>query len=350
MLVHGTRFVSVQQAVHAQVEERLRRMRQRLERRIAHEELLAELRTLLANDFHPTTMGMKDEFSDLERYRTVRWEEVEAALPEVVAEIQVRRINGTAKDALDYADNEEVGLKVIAIGGDKLSRGLTLEGLTTSYFLRASKMYDTLMQMGRWFGYRPGYIDLCRLYTTNDLVRWFEHIGTASEELREEFDFMAASGATPREYGLRVQSHPVLMVTSRLKMRTARNLSLSFSGELLETVTFHREPEILEKNFDAARRLLAKLGQSRTDPERQHGRRTIWQGSHLWEGVDPAEVIEFLGSYRSHREAYKVNSALLAEFIESLVRENELTDWTVALIGAGGRGKGNRRHIHEGLT
>ena len=72
-------------------------------------------------------------------------------------------------DALDYDGNAAQGLNVIAIGGDKLSRGLTLEGLTVSYFLRPSRMYDSLMQMGRWFGYRPGYVDLCLLYTTPDL-------------------------------------------------------------------------------------------------------------------------------------------------------------------------------------
>jgi Z1 domain len=144
-------------------------------------------------------------------------------------------INGTAKDALDYVEHEGAGLKVIVIGGDKLARGLTLEGLTVSYFLRASKMYDTLMQMGRWFGYRPGYLDLCRLYTTDELSDWFRHIADASEELREEFDLMASNGATPREYGLKVQSHPVLLVTSPLKMRSARNLMLSFSGQLLDS-------------------------------------------------------------------------------------------------------------------
>ena len=206
MLVHVTRFVSVQQAVYAQVEERLRHIQQRLDRRIGHEPVIAELRSLWSRDFAPTTVGMSEESPELDRYRAVRWQQVEAVMTELVADIQVRVINGTAKDALDFADHEEIALKVIAIGGDKLARGLTLEGLTTSYFLRASKMYDTLMQMGRWFGYRPGYIDLCRLYTTDDLIEWFEHIGNASEELREELDFMAASGATPREYGLKVQS------------------------------------------------------------------------------------------------------------------------------------------------
>lgn len=188
------------------------------------------------------------------------WSQIEAALPDAIADIEVRKINGTAKDALDYAERGETGLKVIAIGGDKLSRGLTLEGLCVSYFLRASKMYDTLMQMGRWFGYRPGYLDLCRLYTTSDLEEWFEHITEAAEELREEFDLMAASGATPREYGLKVQSHPVLMVTSRLKMRAARSLMLSFSGQLMETVSLYRDPAILERNLEATRAFVRSLG------------------------------------------------------------------------------------------
>src|ERR1700730_15385557 len=116
------------------------------------------------------------------------------------------------KDALDYAEHKGADLKVIAIGGDTLPRGLTLEGMAVSYFLRASRMYDTLMQMGRWFGYRPGYLDLCRLYTTAELCDWFGHITEASEELRRDFDLMAQSGSTPIEYGLRVQSHPSLLV------------------------------------------------------------------------------------------------------------------------------------------
>ena len=99
-------------------------------------------------------------------------------------------------------------------------------------------MYDTLMQMGRWFGYRHGYLDVCRLYTTPDLIEWFEHITDASEELREEFDLMVDSGGTPNDYGLKVRSHPLLMVTSRLKMRSAENIYLSFSGTIVETVSF----------------------------------------------------------------------------------------------------------------
>src|SRR5690606_12011333 len=187
------------------------------------------------------------------------WADIECSLLKVLEEIDVRMINGKADDILDYADSP-TGLKVIAIGGDNLTRGLTLEGLCVSYFLRASKMYDTLMQMGRWFGYRPGYLDLCRLYTTDDLVEWFEHIADAAEELRAEFDYMIESGLTPRDYGLKVKSQPVLMVTSPLKMRTARTLYLSFSGEVVESVAFFTDREKVELNLAAFRTLEASLG------------------------------------------------------------------------------------------
>src|SRR6202041_2320951 len=130
-----------------------------------------------------------------------------------------------------YEANSAQGLNVIAIGGDKLSRGLTLEGLSVSYFLRASKMYDSLMQMGRWFGYRPGYVDLCRLYLTPDLELWFRHVATAAEELRDRINQMAMIGATPEEYGLRIRSHDILLVTAQNKMLHAQEFKVSFQGE-----------------------------------------------------------------------------------------------------------------------
>jgi len=332
MLVHVTRFTSVQQAVTAQIEHYLRQVRQRLSRLVDHEGLVTELHELWTNDFEPTSARIRAVYPDEATGGAETWEDVLDLLPEVVSDIQVRMINGTAKDALDYADGS--GLKVIAIGGDKLARGLTLEGLTTSYFLRASKMYDTLMQMGRWFGYRPGYLDLCRLYTTSELIEWFQHISRAAEELREEFDLMAASGGTPRDYGLKVQSHSTLMVTSQLKMRSARNLMLSFSGQLLETVVFHRDPALLEANLSAGRNLLKALGPPERDPSRtRSGTQQEWKG-FVWTGVRPDAIVDFLQSYSTHPGAHRVVSPLIAEFVGLMAGAGELTDWTVALIGA----------------
>ena len=258
MLVHVTRFTAVQKQVARQIEAHQRHIRQRLQRQIDHLPLVERLAMLWERDFIPTGAGINDDITG-STVRLPLWSDILKILPEIIEDIQIRMINGTAKDALDYVEYQETGLKVIAIGGDKLARGLTLEGLSVSYFLRASRMYDTLMQMGRWFGYRPGYLDVCRLYTTGDLIEWFGHIADASEELRQEFDLMAESGGTPRDYGLRVQSHPVLMVTSPLKMRTAHSMMLSFSGCILETIALYRDKGTLQRNLAATQAFLNAL-------------------------------------------------------------------------------------------
>ncbi|RVH78131.1 endonuclease [Sinorhizobium meliloti] len=335
MLIHVTRFTSVQKDVHERVDEFLREVKQRLTRRIGNSETETLLRDLWEEDFIPTTEAAAHDFSHLSGDPEIPdWDDVLNGLLSVINDIDVRMINGTAKDALDYADRK--GLKVIAVGGDKLSRGLTLEGLCTSYFLRTSKMYDSLMQMGRWFGYRPGYIDLCRLYTTSELADWFGHIADAAEELRQEFDLMAEAGATPREYGLKVQSHPVLMVTSRLKMRSSKSLMLSFSGQVSETITLHKEPAVLERNCAALASLIDGLGPGEINPQRERDESVQqWRGV-LWDSVPASQVTAFLAAYKTHPDAYKVNNALLSEFITKMNAYGELTEFSVALIGARG--------------
>lgn len=196
-------------------------------------------------------------------------------------------------------------------------------------------MYDTLMQMGRWFGYRPGYLDLCRLYTTNDLVEWFEHIADAAEELRAEFDFMMDSRLTPREYGLKVRSHPVLMVTSPLKMRTAKTLYLSFSGDVVETVSFFKDDDKLQTNLDALSALVGELGTpAPIPPKDRNGKKDRWSGVQ-WAGVTAQTVTNFLRAYQTHPDSRKVKSNLLADFIEEMSLSGELKSWTVAVIGGG---------------
>jgi hypothetical protein len=145
MLVHVTRFQDVQAAVTAQVQEAL----DHLKRQLRHggessNRLMMELRALWEADFIPVAAVFAPE------HINTPWASIEAHLLDVCSAIQVRTINGLTGDVLDYDAYRETGLDVVAVGGDKLARGLTLEGLTTSYFLRASKMYDTLMQMGRW--------------------------------------------------------------------------------------------------------------------------------------------------------------------------------------------------------
>ncbi|MCU7281900.1 Z1 domain-containing protein [Pseudomonas peradeniyensis] len=334
MLVHVTRYNLVQQHVHRQIEDYVSHQKQRVLRKIDHQAFISNLRRLWENDFLTTSAIVAEQTSE-KLYRSIpEWSDIESLLPTILEEIKIRMINGTAKDALDYAESSD-GLKVIAVGGDKLARGLTLEGLCISYFLRASKMYDTLMQMGRWFGYRPAYLDLCRLYTTPDLIEWFEHIADAAEELRAEFDYMMDSGLTPRDYGLKVRSHPVLMVTSPLKMRTAKTLYLSFSGQLLETVSFFKNEEKLTTNLDALISLTRALGTPSDIPSQDRdGRLDKWKGIS-WTGVTAQPVIDFLRAYQTHPDSRKVRSDILADFVEKMSLSGELNAWTVAVIGGG---------------
>lgn len=334
MLVHVTRFNKVQKIVRSQVAAYVDNVKRRFALNVGKEDLLDDLRSLWVRDFLPTSNSVNSIVDD--EVSIADWLEVSGELLGVLESIDVRMINGTAKDALDYADSPS-GIKVIAIGGDKLARGLTLEGLTVSYFLRASKMYDTLMQMGRWFGYRPGYLDLCRLYTTTELVEWFGHIADASEELREEFDYMVESGGKPIDYGLKVKSHSVMMVTSRLKMRAAKPFYLSFSGQISETVAFFKEPKILNDNLAAFERLTEKLGAaSDIPPQSRNTRKDMWSDGAYWSGVDSDHVVTFLQEYETHPDSFKVNSKLLARFIEGMSRDGQLTQWTIAVVSGNG--------------
>ena len=332
MLIHVTRFTLVQGEVKEQVADYVSKLKQRLVRNIGHQSIIDTLRQLWEKDFISSSYQASKMYPELVTEEYATWNDIEPLLADTVSEIEVRAINGHAKEALDYADNAG-GLKVIAIGGDKLARGLTLEGLTVSYFLRASRMYDTLMQMGRWFGYRPGYLDLCRLYTTEELVEWFEHIADASEELREEFDLMVASGATPREYGLKVMSHPVLMVTSRMKMRSSKSLELSFSGQSVETVSMLKDLPSLRANEQAFLKMVKSLGEPTSIPVQSRGGKSErWNGVQ-WVDVPAERVCDFLMDFKTHPAAMKVNSQMLSEFIREMSMVGELTAWRVAVMG-----------------
>jgi hypothetical protein len=145
-------------------------------------------------------------------------------------------VNRDSPGSLDYDTAGENGITVIAVGGFSLSRGLTLEGLTVSYFLRNSMMYDTLMQMGRWFGYRADYEDLCRVWMPEEAASWYAHIAEATEEL-SELKRMEQANATPMQFGLAVRSHPsALMVTARNKMGSGeKHVQVGLSNSFVET-------------------------------------------------------------------------------------------------------------------
>ncbi|MDB6124559.1 MAG: hypothetical protein JWQ71_3552 [Pedosphaera sp.] len=325
MLIHVVRYTKVQKEVADQVQLTLKDIFQRLRNGDGSRTptIKDEFEDLWLRDFMPTTTRCATIMNN--QLALPDWGSIYPTLEGIASGIRIKIINGSAGDILDFEEHRETGMDLIAIGGDKLSRGLTLEGLSVSYFLRASRMYDTLMQMGRWFGYREKYIDVCRLYTTAELLEWFTHIAAASEELQREFDHMVNVGSTPKDYGLKVRSHSALLVTSAVKMRNGTEMRLSFSGDISETIIFKRDAKWLAANFDVIEAWLASLGTC------DRGNRT---GGYDWH-TDSSSILDLLGKYKSHEDARRADTELLARYIKAQTKNGELVDWTVRLVSSG---------------
>lgn len=259
------------------------------------------------------------------------WEEIFSCLSDATEKIEVRAVHGRKKGdnfrdirPLDYRNYPD-GLSVIAVGGNKLSRGLTLEGLSVSYFLRATKFYDTLLQMGRWFGYRPGYLDVCKLFTTSDLVLWYKYIANATDELKEQFEVMDLADRTPKNFGLKVKSAPgMLMISSAAKIKGAVDLNLSLSGMLLETYILNKEPSWIEANLSAAETLIGRLG---------HPKGITRQGQTLiWEQVHAGLIETFISTYLTKQRNIEKN--IVRSYIGRQQGRGNLKHWTVVLISS----------------
>ena len=329
MLVHVTRFQDVQGRIAQQVDDHVRLLRDELRDRYATASACAHarLRDLWESDFVKTS----SKFPSGERDDTT-WAQIEKELRPALEKIQVRTINGSSQDALEYYDHRRTGLSVIAIGGDKLSRGLTLEGLSVSYYLRASKTYDTLLQMGRWFGYRPRYEDLCRLYTTPGLRDMYCEITSADNELRHDFEEMSALDAKPTEFGLRIRTSPVgLGITAANKIRRGLKVKLSYSGDIPETIMFDLRDGIAERNLERLKDFVQRLNQIAT--ARKDGKDD--RPSIVWEGIAPEEILDcFLSQYEVDSKAQRVRPAFITEYIRRCRKVGELSNWTVRLVSS----------------
>lgn len=332
MLVHVSRYVDVHDIVHRQVLRHMDVTRALISG--GDQATLERLRKMYNDDFVPTTEAVRGTVFG-RRTDTVVWDRVLGHLADSADKIRVVVANGRSKSGLDYEAYKDSGLSVIAIGGDKLSRGLTLEGLTVSYFLRISKQYDSLLQMGRWFGYRRGFADVCRLYTTPDMEDWFRHVATANQELRAQFAHMQVLLATPKEYGLRVAGHSIMTVTAPNKQRYASQRQVGYAGEgKIQTVMF-RDTRTVEHNATVTDSFIESLGPGIVSPLRPALGAPA--GGELWSKVPGRAVAGYLRGLVFPPESYDIEGSRLAAYVEDQIRVGELTDWSV-FLATGERG------------
>jgi hypothetical protein len=316
--------------------------------------LLNELQKLYESDYIPTTEDFLENFhsyKDPRIKRIISWTELKSELLAAVSKIEVRAVHGeknTRKleysgiEEIDYDRYKDVGLSVIAVGGNRLSRGITLEGLSISYYLRASTMYDSLMQMGRWFGYRPGYVDLCRLYTTELLVNWYMHITVATEEMREDFDEMWAQNKKPKDYKLKVRTHSgLLSITSATKMQGAEVITIGFSGEEKQTYHFSKEKNDIQSNLNSLKTLLRELPKP-IEKETFRGKINMY----LWDDVNPETLREFIAGYKT--EQPNIKPEVLSNYIEKQYKNGNKIKWTIALVSNTDTTVHIRKKTHRG--
>lgn len=314
MLVHISRFVATNHKIYFKIDEYLQKIKDdfkaygKLDDLASQSQIIRDFCHLIENKFI-------EDFS-------VR--EIIYKITEIIDTINVKEEHSASKNRLEY--RSDIVANVIAVGGMALSRGFTLEGLSVSYFIRNTIYYDTLMQMGRWFGYRDNYDDLCKIYMPSEVSDNFTQIIEATNELMDKFREMSHHNKTPKDFGLEVRYYPdsFLQITARNKMRHTETMqyTINFSGLLKETARIHKDRNILKSNFDLVDSFVRTLS-------------TKFKGiesNYIAKDIDKKAILGFLQKFQV---VEKYTPLMPIELIRNYVEQKDTT-WDIVIYG--GRG------------
>ena len=331
MLVHISHVIRDMGVLNEVISEYMQNISGRYNNNLQQQTLKEEFRAVW-DSFSQTAVSINRELelqNQIPDFDTV-WSEI----ANVFSVLRIMELNSSSDDRLDYNSAGEI--KVIAIGGNQLSRGLTLEGLMTSYYLRESRQYDTLLQMGRWFGYRHGYEDLTRVHTTARIWDFFEHLALVEEELRSEIYRYEEEQLTPMQMAVAIRSHRNLTVTATNKMGAGRLKQISYSGSLNQTIWLPLDqPEILQANYGFGASFIEQLKSSFGFTNVNNS------GVYLVDEKVPGTTIleDFLNVYQVVNRARTGGPGLdyenLLQYITRRLTHQtpELTEWSVAVVG-----------------
>lgn len=248
--------------------------------------------------------------------------------------MHVVSINTDSTETLEYEFHTE---HVIAIGGYRLSRGLTLEGLIVSYYSRNAKAYDALMQMARWFGYRQGYEELCRVWMSEKAAGWYKFVADSTADLFDELRNMRQVQRTPKNYGLRIRQSPdSLIVTARNKMGTGTKLTapIDLNNGFVETIAFDRRSDVIEENKNAVRSLIERLSECELEEQ------------YFYRRVPVQLIIDFIGAYvNEDARSPKSQSKPVLNYIDDRMLDGELREWDVYIA----EGEGDEIELAGGV-
>lgn len=332
MLIHTSMLSEAHNRMKVPIEEHVDALRQSVSADSDVQRQLEQLWNREAAAVSAASMGLN----------AVTWGQVKAQLPAVLDECRVIVDNYTSTDRLYYKKDEPS--TVIVIGGNTLSRGLTLEGLVSSYFVRAASAYDTLLQMGRWFGYRRGYEDLPRIWMPEELAGWFQDLATVEEEVRREIRAFGPE-LKPKDVGVRIRVHPSMTITSAAKMRGAVDAAIDYSLKREQTIVFeHRDVGWLRNNINATRDLLTDARAGALEDDRYDA------GRFLVRGVPTDRILEFFAQYKMHPNAVRLRTDLITQYIQQQVKQGGLSTWNIVVVENPQRGAASGLDIGIGRS
>ncbi|MEC0269712.1 Z1 domain-containing protein [Paenibacillus anseongense] len=315
MLIHVTRFTLMHQNISNQVEIYFSKVKK---------DITAFSNLINSEDHSKHIENMKQTFDKIHMEIEFTWGQVIKSISEIIKTIIIREVHTDTKIPLEYRKDRVTN--AIVIGGTSLSRGFTLEGLNVSYFLRNTVFYDTLMQMGRWFGYRPDFEDLCRIYMTKEMITNFGLIIEATEDLFDNFDRMARAKMTPNDFGLSVKHHPDsgLQVTARNKLKSSKDIyfEMKLDGHLKETSWIDSDQSVRLSNLEIIKQTIHKLKPNKIEEVNKN---------YLWKDVNRSTVLEFLEKFNVYSpDPFGIKSRMPIDFIIKYVQEVD-TYWDIAL-------------------
>ena len=331
MMINVSRFVTTQNTVRSFVSVYEKKVREAVKANYAMPDSVSQKNEVMIS----LKACLDEEFADC----GFEWPDIKVALNGVFDNLRTFVVNSKSDEALDYKKYERDGnsLTAIAIGGLSLSRGLTIEGLTVSYMYRNTRMYDTLMQMGRWFGYRPNFEDVCRVHLSQDSIDWYGHIADASEELRQQIKRMGRDRMSPKQFGLFVKAHPdQLLITARNKMRAGERITVNqnFSGRIIESYILPVDQKINAEN----EALIAEYWENRFGCDALEHTEKGW----LARDAKLSEIEGFLSRFRSHPEFADRKAAGLS-YLRALSEHYNTGDVLLISVSSKNEDAGNYR-------
>jgi hypothetical protein len=327
MLIHVSHKIQDMSLMFKAVESHIKILKTKISIQKSKDKFLKELMNIYEtgpDSFKLKMIGVNKQFN-YSNNKVPTFKQIEELIIEFIGTIELRELNSLSEDKLDYAKHSDI--KVIAIGGNQLSRGLTLEGLSTSYYLRDARQNDTLLQMARWFGYRTNYEDVVTLFTSKIICEHFQYLAEVETNLSEEIEIYKEDGITPNEYAPRILDHARMNVTSVNKYGAGVRVEVSFSDAILDvTWAALNNKKILDNNLKVADILIKEIG----------NKFKAQKGSQVALGVNNAVVISFLEAYQHPIIADgKPDKRMehIVPYIKKKIKEKELINWDIVFVG-----------------